>query len=411
VLAFCLFFNFGKYDLSEGGTMLRALNKASGALAGGILYPIKSLFVNALFITGTALLALVLLIGLPILFAVATYQAVEENKFREAFFSWLAIGFLAVVVGLPILAAIFIAEIYLTYKDLIRSFVFGIVDGYEEGLFFHVINRAITSFLVFSKPLQLITVFVILLVRSSTYRDASAQMNGNAFAQLMEPAKEGVDFTPLSREEIELANGNSELKDLLARYKDLHQRLKNLDDLIGKRAESANDTQDLNQVALDYEAISDELTQLEIFKPALIVKLYEAADGTWCTVPGTTKIIDHTNLQKWVEKSNTHPETREPLDNADPHQGFRTRYAIVPYTNGMKSAQELVETAVLIRNELKKTSLDNMPTPSEIVKGSLAQIKDRFFSSEAAANDETDSKTPAPEHSGGTVPPSYTQPN
>lgn len=312
--------------------MLRALNKLSGAVAAAILYPIKSAIVNALIIFATVVLAAGLIIGFPFLVAIQAYNQVLEDKLANAIWSFLIIGLLMVIIGIPFAIIVLVAETMIAFNDLINNLITGIAEGYKKGLFFHVTEQILFNNIRFSTFLTIINNFVTSLVQSDHEQQP---MDPSRFAGLFEKQEVVEDFVPLSEEELAEAQEKAELKDILEGYNELNARLTNLDKAIARRADRLEamkgeaTAEDLILYADDksIHVIDDELTLMEITKPILVVKVFENSPGQLKSVSGTTKIGDEVTLGKWlVDQANVHPLTRERMDDATPHEGKKAKY-------------------------------------------------------------------------------------
>ncbi|KTD36275.1 coiled coil protein [Legionella nautarum] len=370
--------------------MLQTLNKLSGAVAAAILYPIKSAILNTLVIFATFVVAVMLIVGLPILVAIKAYNTYQEDKLAFAIWSGLVIGVITTFVGIPLAIFIISVEALAAIADLTNNFIDGIREGYKEGLFFHVTNRFLYNYVGFSSFLTGIIDFVEELVQSSE----QPVMDSNGFNKLFEEQQQEVeDFSLLSEEELATAQGKEQLKDAVAHYRELDARLTKLDEAVQKRVGAAalslkdDDHHDnVEKITAtgavlygeDGESLEDELMLMEIEQPILAVKLFEISSGQWRAVPGTTKIGDRTNLRSWVETNNSHPLTRERFDLADPHNGKNAKYVLVDY-NCKKDARELVEAAKFIRKELNKREISLREAGSTTISHFNHQFTQLFF--------------------------------
>jgi hypothetical protein len=342
--------------------MLRALNKLSGAVAAAILYPIKSAIVNTLFILATFILAAILIVGFPIAVAIRSYTEAQDDKLANAIVGFLLMSAVALIIGLPIAIIVLVVEAIAAFNDFINNFITGITEGYEKGLFFHVTKQILFKNARFSTFLSVINNFVINLVQSAQEQQP---MDSSGFADLFEEQEVLEDFVPLSEEELAAAQKKDDLKDILAGYTDLNDRLTNLDEAIVRRADRLKEMKEaakeedffLYTDDDNIDVIEDELKRMEITTPILVVKVFENSHGQWKSVSGTTKIGDKTSLGEWiVQEANVYPPTREPMDDATPHEGKKAKYVITEYTS-KKDSKELVEAAKFIRKELNRPAI------------------------------------------------------
>ncbi|WED41853.1 hypothetical protein [Legionella cardiaca] len=384
--------------------MFRALNKVSGALFGIILYPIKSLLINLFLAALIVLTASILLVGLPLLFAYVAYSKAEMgSKLSSAIITGSLVGIIALVIIPPLTITTLIGAAVTTVKDIFSSIRLGATEGYAEGLIPHVLKQFLTGFVPFSRTLQT-TAAVLHRIANGGGAEALNEEGLNELTDIddidysqfedvprstNEVPSELTDntevtsnttttpnaFTPLSAEELQKAREISDLGDSLSQYEDLHKRLTALNEAIKKeRIEGM----------LDDSLIADELTHLEIEKPSLLIKLYEYEPNKWKPVKGTTKIIDYKNLKEWLQLHNSHPETREPMNDATPYQGHKTKYRIFPY-NELKDSHELRELTALIRHRLKELNPENLPSAPALFSGLTGTIGQTFFGNSANA--------------------------
>ncbi len=233
-------------------TILRGLNKVGGALVAAILYPIKSLIVNFLMAGVIFLLATLLLLGIPIIFVIAAYLA-TDSLFAAIIFGLVA-GVIMLIVA-PIFAAYGLIRLsFYTILDLARCFIFGVSNGFEQGLFFHVLNRSVFDFVIFSYVLQdTMSRFRV------TFTPRNTEISPEELAELeagddieanndipdnlvdVERSPQEIDsaqleernieirapFSPLTPEEMQLAQGLTRIQDALDRYNSLYDRLGN----------------------------------------------------------------------------------------------------------------------------------------------------------------------------------------
>lgn len=350
------------------------------------------------------------MIGIPIFAAVLTALLADQLKFTSALFAWLFAGAISIVV-FPIGIVIDIFRI--TYNgiiDLFRSVIFGARDGYEGGLFFHVLNRFIFDFVVFSSNLQRSVATLVGFAGSQ-----NNALNAEAFNILYQadadvvdyfnlqdvphsslsevpdlherPQAKKVEFNPLSLDELQQAQGIANmLGEIVPAYKSLHERLTNLNEDIATRGNHSN---------ADLENIMDEVMMVAITEPALLVKQYQDEHGNWRVIPDRTKIIDKPSLEKWLSQKNSHPETRESMDNANSETiagvSRITRYRIRPYIS-MNDAQELIEASITIRKKIQEVNPANIQV-GQVVAGLTTNFRETFFGhAQNSANTQEESR-------------------
>ncbi|ASQ46382.1 hypothetical protein [Legionella clemsonensis] len=211
--------------------MLRTLNKASGYIAGAILYPLNSLFINCLIATATVSIAMLILIGLPIHQASVAYNTATERKFISAILAGVNIAAL-VLIAVPFITGVtLVLEGFITLYDLVKSMRLGAKEGYENGLFNHVLKQAFGRVLIFS-TLSRILADTLKPNELSTRELALLQEN----VEIENTEYNIVDANQLlSEEELDRAKTIPELKEIAKAYQDLLTRLKNLDEAIKNR--------------------------------------------------------------------------------------------------------------------------------------------------------------------------------
>gem|GEM_PF-7129105 len=86
-------------------------------------------------------------------------------------------------------------------------------------------------------------------------------------------------------------------------------------------------------------------------QPCLLFKQVQKADDQWQTVLASTAVVDATSLASHRTNRNTHPTTREDLDNPPfkAREFIAARYCLVPYEG---YCTELHELADMIRSKL-----------------------------------------------------------
>lgn len=384
--------------------ILRWLNKLSGAVVGAILYPIKSLIVNFLVACLTIFGVFLAVVGLPILFSVGVYAIF--NRLVPAILIGLVVGLIALIVA-P--AAVFISLFMLafsTLRDLGRTFILGISDGFDKGLFFHVLRRSLFDFLIFSSTLQdrLFRVRIAFVPASNSpmSEEGLAALNAEGddvdytslmdverssqqfdMTELEETSKVNRKFSPLTRDEIQLAQGIPSIQDALLRYNSLYERLDKLDQAMAARKEKGE--RNANE---PLENIEDEVvSRMDITEPELLVKKFEDKHKRWKVVPACTHITDKANIERWLgNENNTHPLNNDKISAPSPYGNFTTtRYRKISYT-GMSCCQELREAANTIRQGIAQNNPKNLPSPSQIITGVEGYIGSTFFGQPRTTN-------------------------
>lgn len=383
--------------------MFEFLNKIFGSLAALILYPIKSVLVSLGLVLLYLMLIPIFVIGLPILLATLFAALVYENSglgaLITALFTFAISGLLSIVFFPLLFAATIIYTIYQGIFDFFRAARFGIQDGYEQGLFFHVLNRFLFDIVIFSSGLQRQIAQLSQLSQLLLNEDNGHVINAlneqddladyfdladvphSSLEQIPElheqPKPQKVAFQPLSIDELQQAKGISDLiggGKIVSAYESLHQRLTELNADLATRGKNED---------LGLENVMDEVMFVEIKEPALLVKQYKDENGKWRVIPDRTKIIDKPQFEKWLSQKNAHPETREKMNDANPEVideiSRETRYRIHPYTN-MNSSQELIEASRLIRRKLNELS------PANQVGQLASGLRVRFFENAEAQN-------------------------
>lgn len=313
--------------------MLTMLNKISGSVLGSILYPLKTLFISMAFISATVLLALGGFLVFPFFLAMLPQSRHGESLFFKRFQVWL-VSFLALLVLGPIIGAgLVIVQLYWALKDFFKSFVLGITDGFENGLFFHVLTRTLFDFQVFSSGLQCIERYLA----NMGYESPPPNRGYGVYRAPPQP----VQYI-LSPDEIEKARKIGGLAaELAEQYLDLNNRLAKLDQAMANEGVLFN----------------DEIDGEPIEKPALLIKQYTDAQGTPIII--STEIIDERRLgRKLVNNGNLHPLTHENIPFANPYEvegeSYQTFYEVSPYVNRYQT-QESAQCCIAIREIIRST--------------------------------------------------------
>ena len=302
----------------------------------------------------------------------------------------IAITLLLIV---PILCgAVLLTTPFHVVNDVFTSIRFGVVDGYENGLFFHVVKRALLEVTVFSKRVQDGIAIVndwIASRQAQNGLNAEAmdglyqQPNQENFSDLIDvprsanpdpglrdPQQDGVTFMPLTAEELHLARGVATIEVVLEQYKSLFERLEKLDQAIAARGDGTGELVDIDDEVVSFMAVT---------KPALLVKLYENTSGQWRVVPPSTLFSDEKNLEDLFKGSLRHPHTRDLILTPNSYEGNKTRYCIQSYEN-LTSVQELREAAEIIRKKLVALRPENLPSVSNFISNFADQIGQTFWS-------------------------------
>lgn len=335
--------------------MLRTLNKIAGSAVGAVLYPLKALILSAVFIFATLGLALGAIVILPIFFTVVAVEN-SEDKFFSGLLTWLFTSFILLILVPLITLGLLVVEIYFGVEDFFKSLFLGFTDGFENGLFFHVLKRALFDFAVFNRGIA-----VIRTALNELSAQGSPGINDDGLAELYQDfnlsEKVNHSFEALSEVELEQARGIKELAKLVEKYESLHGRLSVLDAAMTSRTSE----QDWLDDDVDNGGVEDEVvSNMPILEPALLVKKYQDTEGVWRVI--NTKIIDKPSMEKWLKQHNSHPVTRESMTQADPCivDGVerQTCYKIRPYQN-MNDAEELIECSLVIREAIQGNRLMN----------------------------------------------------
>lgn len=247
--------------------MLRTLNKVSGYIAGIILYPLKSLFVNFLVAAATVSIATLILIGLPFYYARNAYNAADERKFSAAVFAGIQTAvYTLTIVPLFTGIALTIGSIVAIY-DVVNSAYLGAVDGYERGLFYYVLKKAFTKFTVFSTSLD--TISTLVNQRNTTPINQHAleellvdsEMDYTNLVDVPRPPKEVPELFEtteisassdafLTENEINEAQKITGLQAPLTQYKELYKRLSFINQAMDERSRNTFGRQQLAKVIL-----------------------------------------------------------------------------------------------------------------------------------------------------------------
>ncbi len=366
--------------------MLQFLNRFSGIIVGGVLYPLKSSVVNV----GVAGLALIAAPFVWILFPLgAFFNALDthDDDIFETLFKAIVLPVLAIVL-LPVVAiAAFLAHIALTIFDVLRTFVLGLTEGAEYGLLIHVLDKVWSDFMTFTSTIQIVNYFSGHAPEVEPVADTSPSHPLNSQT---ETYSESPDFLPLAKAELLKAGQIAELGVVLGHYQQLFEKLNILDQAI--RSKGNNDY--LPDVIIGDKTvfIEDELIgSTPINQPSLLVKQYEAEPGRWLAVPVSSFYIDRANfemLQQHRRKNGiefTHPLTGEAMESPPPYKDKSTRHRIHEY-HTLANAQELIEAAGIIRERLNALSKDMEPSkesqPSEDICSKFLNLFSIFSSSE-----------------------------
>ncbi len=133
----------------------------------------------------------------------------------------------------------------------------------------------------------------------------------------------------------------------------------------------------LNAVQTAFDAhldeIEDELIGIEIVNPILLYKQYQQQDGTWLTVPASSRITGYEGMRDWLIHNSKHPRHQDPLNepnaHLDPTQPFLkrpTRYRWHRLTATCCWAQELIDSAnkILQLHHLLPPQLQSTQNPA-----------------------------------------------
>ncbi len=382
--------------------MLQQLNKIGGSVMGMMLYPLKSLFVNTGVVCLTLFLGLLTVTLIPIIIATVFYRNSNTNKFRDAFIAG-ALSFLALSLIAPVwLAVVLFKQLRYAVMDVFSNIRLGIIDGYDNGLFFHVIRQAFPFHegLVFSSYLrELVTNVNDFVAQFSVQHGLNQnQLNElnaepvdytnlpdvprtlNEVPDLSDPARLQRVFTPLTDDEKTKARTLPALNDVLGKYQDLYDRLNKLDKAIAARLSQGNEG------ALDNKMITDEvIVEMEITDPCLLVKQFEDASGQWKAVPDLTHITDQSNFETWMKINKHHPLCRDIIDKPENYQGKATRYKLYPYQS-MANAQLLIDMVLDIRRGLETLQVRPISVIASAGYSAItANIQQTFFHGAASA--------------------------
>ncbi len=340
--------------------MLEFLNRLSGMIVGGVLYPLKSLLINVLIAAAGVVLAPFAWAAVPFLVFSGIYADMRGDILWTLIFA-IPFGILGAVGGILLFpffavgAAAFHAAIAIF--DLFRNFFNGLEEGIEEGLFNHVLSEGLLGLWRFSTVAEHLGQEFGFAQENSAYagapplppfaidthHGAESRVHGSSRAELNGSYTAPEDSSLLTADELTQAGTIVGLTVVLERYNGLLMELQSLDSAIAAREPGK---------PLDETFILDKLTGMEIDNPSLLVKQYYDA-GQWKVVPLSTYIIDRAHLECWLISHNSHPLTRDPiidnlLQSPSAHVGRPTRYRILEYRT-IANAQELVEAASTIR--------------------------------------------------------------
>lgn len=376
--------------------VLDMLNRLLGSVSAMVLYPIKSVLVNLVMVfVAPAFLSLHLLLRM------ASKLRLNPDSIFVIFAIAFTNFFLSLLFFVPLLPIILVLGVI----DFFKSIYFGAVDGFRHGLFWHVLKRTVTDFLVFSTILRFCDAIIDNIesyfednnnnVANEEEEEDANDNNFNAheqnfinqamndipedlnndndnennnievvnenevevpLASLILREEQGPtvpyingqpDFDLSPNEKIQAASSNKRLKDLLGRYEALYNRLKAVDDALDGKGEMPD----------------DEITIEDIQVPSLFIKEY-SDNNIWMVVPGSTLIVDQKNLDPWFAQSSTHPTQQDNVNAPDSYEQKPTRYKYLFYRN-MHDAQELREIAASIRENLAQLNHNNNPSSPE----------------------------------------------
>jgi uncharacterized membrane protein len=184
--------------------LLKTLNKITGSLIAAVLYPLKALLTSVLLILAVLPVTLAKFIGEPIL-------EISEAEDVEHFMIRLFCLFVALLLVLPITVVLIGVLLCLAVYDCLHSLVFGVIDGYNNGLSLHIFKRTFLDFTCFSIALRILTDKPMTLIEATP-----------APAPAPAPAQVIPGFEYLNNEELQIAQGMDGALKLVQRYKQLN---------------------------------------------------------------------------------------------------------------------------------------------------------------------------------------------
>lgn len=369
--------------MNEGFEILRTLNKLSGAVAGALLYPLKSLLVNAMIAAALLIVTILAALLLPLLTMVVSYR--YTGKPFLALFLGVGIFFVSASLFCLLGPLIFLGLAIAALADIRNHCLHGIRDGYAEGIA-HVARRALMSVVLFSRVLQIIVMAInqhrmtpegLAALRGASEEDFSH------FQDVPRPPNPVPDLTgdddrrpacrdrfiPLTSDEVSRARGICDLKTVLDQYLSLYERLNSLDKAMTEARQKGDSS-------LDFD---DELCIIQIrSSPSLLLKQYEDSPSRWKVVPASTLIIDSENLNTWLRNHTTHPTTRESMKEGEAtlYQEKKTRYRYYAYQT-MADSHELRQAAGHIRDTLASLRMENLPPAQDLAEQVASEARDR----------------------------------
>jgi hypothetical protein len=356
--------------------MVQFLNRLSGVIVGGVLYPLKSLLINVLIAAAGVVFAPFGWASVPFWAFAGMYDDTHGDILETLIF-----GILASVAGLflfPFFAvAAVITHAAVAIYDVFRNIWNGVEEGVEEGLFNHVLSEGLLGFWRFSTIAKQIGQAFGLVQDNVVFGDNQYVAPPQPQPQPQPEPPQHIFFEPrvlvsprgdlngsytapdgfslLTADELSQAGAIVGLSVVLERYNSLLMELQSLDRAIAERKPGH---------PLDDTFISDKLSGMEIDNPSLIVKQYNE-DERWKVVPLSTYIIDRAHLDRWLMSHNSHPLTRDPIIDEGWHVSPRkhadkpTRYRILEYRS-IANAQELVEDANAIRKGINPAYMETL---------------------------------------------------
>jgi hypothetical protein len=288
---------------------MRFLNKVSGGLLGSVLYPLKSIVVNVSFLFAFLTLAIVANLALP--FFAAIYMLKKHHSILKSLTVLMLVFALLPLLSILVGVAFVVTLVPFSIKDFFINARRGLVDGSQQGLFFHVVRTAVYEFRMFSQLLDA-SIDKAQFIRRALSRGVApaAQQSPYQYDTYFREVSPQQMSPPLTDTELEAVKNTPALAVLLSRYQDLKASLDILDQAIKRRKKSKAALQLDEKNDLEDEII----IMLPVVSPVLVLKECQISSEVWQPVSGTTHISCEKNLRRFFSTRTRGEPPRHPID-------------------------------------------------------------------------------------------------
>ncbi|MGL5741466.1 MAG: coiled coil protein [Legionella sp.] len=366
------------------------LNHLLAILLGITVLPLRILAYNVLYVLGALIFSIGLVVGLPILLALA-FNNQGMPKIANLLLTTFIIFPVVTLLTTFTLAAVTVYLVYNTVYNMLESFWHGFKNGLLHGMdgFWHAYatqrhygQDAGLRFQAFFAGVQVDDLIDdadfdgfqrivgelqdVVVVREDL---EVPDLEGNApkkavlFSEPELTRIEGlIEELAQVKEPFQFKEQFEQLKTLRTQYKDLSLKL--------DKVRSALESNDKSKIEDELIAYNDVET------PILLVKQYK--DGVhWRNVPAASYVTDKDSLVQWLKTNPRHPVNKDILKTPQPYNGNETRYNWYELKKDNCSSQELGEAATKMRAFVRELT----PSLSEAqrIKLGLRSASQSFF--------------------------------